>query len=312
MKNNIMIEKLPPRLTIGKQTESGVTQFSFDCTTWVDEWPDIQISVWVRRPREVSSYPADIERVGNVVTWTVSDVDTAYDGDGSVEVLGITDGKRKLSAQASTRVCASNLGSVKPPPAGSPHWTNKVLDAADRAEEAAAHPPVPGENGNWYIWDVVADVYVDSGIKLPAGTGAGSGTAGEDGGYYQPRVDESGLLTWQASKAGMPAVPSTNITGPAGADGAKGDKGDKGDTGPAGPAGADGAKGDKGDKGDTGPAGPAGADGASGKTPVKGTDYFTAADKTEMVNQVKAALTTETWTFTLASGSTVTKKVVLG
>lgn len=51
--------------------------------------------------------------------------------------------------------------------------------------------------------------------------------------------------------------------------------------------------------------------GADGKTPVKGTDYFTEADKTEMVNKVKSALTSETWTFKLKDGSTVTKKVVI-
>ncbi len=47
-----------------------------------------------------------------------------------------------------------------------------------------------------------------------------------------------------------------------------------------------GEKGDKGDKGDTG------ATGAAGYTPVKGTDYFTAADKAEMVNLVLSALPT--------------------
>lgn len=52
------------------------------------------------------------------------------------------------------------------------------------------------------------------------------------------------------------------ITGP------KGDKGDKGD------------EGDKGDKGD------------DGKTPVKGTDYYTEADKAEMVNAVLSVLPT--------------------
>ena len=52
--------------------------------------------------------------------------------------------------------------------------------------------------------------------------------------------------------------------------------------------------------------------GAAGTTPVKGTGYFTDADKTEMVTLVKAALTSETWTFTLSDGSTVTRKVVLG
>jgi hypothetical protein len=43
-------------------------------------------------------------------------------------------------------------------------------------------------------------------------------------------------------------------------------------------------KGAKGDKGDTG------AQGAAGHTPVKGTDYWTAADKQEIVNNVLAAL----------------------
>ena len=76
-----------------------------------------------------------------------------------------------------------------------------------------------------------------------------SGSAGEDGGYYQPSVSESGELTWTASKAGMPAVAGANIKGPAGP---------KGDTGPQGPAGADGAPGAQ------GPQGPAGAPGAQG------------------------------------------------
>lgn len=43
-----------------------------------------------------------------------------------------------------------------------------------------------------------------------------SGSAGEDGGYYQPSVSEAGELTWTASKSGMPAVAGTNIMGPAG------------------------------------------------------------------------------------------------
>lgn len=48
------------------------------------------------------------------------------------------------------------------------------------------------------------------------------GANGEDGGYYQPTVDDSGDLTWTASKAGMPAVSGTNIKGPAGPAGTNG------------------------------------------------------------------------------------------
>lgn len=70
--------------------------------------------------------------------------------------------------------------------------------------------------------------------------------------------------------------------------GPQGPQGATGDTGPQGPAGEAGAKGDKGDKGDTGATGPAGA---NGYTPVKGVDYFTEADKTEIVNAVLANFT---------------------
>lgn len=55
----------------------------------------------------------------------------------------------------------------------------------------------------------------------------------------------------------------------------------KGEKGEQGPQGIQGAKGDKGDPG---------ANGKDGYTPIKGTDYFTEADKAEMVSAVLSAL----------------------
>ena len=108
----------------------------------------------------------------------------------------------------------------------------------------------------------------------------------------------------------------TGETGPAGTDGADGHSpvitivngvwhidgistgigavGPQGEQGPQGIQGIQGPQGPKGDKGDTGEAGPKGDPGASGHTPVKGTDYWTDADKVEIVNDVLAAL--PTWT----------------
>lgn len=57
-----------------------------------------------------------------------------------------------------------------------------------------------------------------------------------------------------------------------------GEKGEKGD------------KGDSGEPGKDGQPGKDGKDGVDGKTPVKGEDYYTEADKVEMVNMVIAAL----------------------
>ena len=91
----------------------------------------------------------------------------------------------------------------------------------------------------------------------------------------------------------------------------KGDKGDKGDTGAAGPQGEPGPKGDKGDpgpkgdKGDPGetgaqgPQGEKGEPGTNGTTPVKGVDYWTAADQTSIINQLKSA----TFSFNSSTGA---------
>lgn len=114
----------------------------------------------------------------------------------------------------------------------------------------------------------------ETGATGPQGEKGDTGPAGETG----PKGD-----TGETGPKG-----ETGATGP---QGPKGDKGDTGATGATGPAGADGAKGDKGDPGEKGETG---AQGPAGYTPQKGTDYYTAADKAEMVSAVLAAL--PTWT----------------
>lgn len=106
---------------------------------------------------------------------------------------------------------------------------------------------------------------------------------------------------------GIPGEPGPigpqGIPGKVGPQGPKGDKGDQGEVGPQGPIGPQGPKGDqgeRGEKGETGEAGPKGGKGDQGETgpqgpagytPVKGTDYFTDADKNELVADVKAQIT---------------------
>ena len=140
-------------------------------------------------------------------------------------------------------------------------------------------------------------------------------------GYIQYSRD--GGMTWEnliavADLKGADGAPGKD--GPAGAPGKDGADGKPGAAGAHGAKGADGitphigdngnwyvgntdtgkpsrgATGAKGDAGATGPAGAPGKDGEKGdpgtpgKTPIRGADYWTAADKQELVNDVLAAL----------------------
>ena len=106
--------------------------------------------------------------------------------------------------------------------------------------------------------------------------GAGSMALRVADGYIQ--YSAAGGSTWQN------LIAVADIKGAQGDKGEKGDPGPKGDPGEKGDPGKDGAPGAQGEKGEKG------EPGTPGKTPVRGTDYWTAADKQEIVNSVIAAL----------------------
>ena len=118
------------------------------------------------------------------------------------------------------------------------------------------------------------------------------GKTGADGGYYTPTVAADGTLSWVASKEDMPEVAAVNIKG------VKGDKGEQGLPGKDGEPGKDGlpgAPGKDGKDGEPGPKGDKGEPGADGYTPVRGTDYWTAADIAEIKGYVDEAILGGSW-----------------
>lgn len=56
-----------------------------------------------------------------------------------------------------------------------PTVPSEFIQIEQRIAEYNAHPPVPGPNGYWMLWDVDLDKYVESDIPLPEGGGGGSG-----------------------------------------------------------------------------------------------------------------------------------------
>ena len=143
----------------------------------------------------------------------------------------------------------------------------------------------------WQNLIAVAELKGADGSQGPAGapgkdgTNGKPGAAGADG--VTPHIGDNGNWYLGGTDTGKPSRGATGAKGDAGATGPAGPQGHAGAPGKDGAPGAPGAQGEKGEKGEKGDPG---TPGAAGHTPVKGTDYWTAADKQEIVNNVLAAL----------------------
>lgn len=122
-----------------------------------------------------------------------------------------------------------------------------------RLRELNNHPPIPGENGCWMLWDPDAGQYVDSEFPLSGGDGGGAGAVRYDkaqelsGGQKGQARDNIGALgTSELSGAINTALAQAKQSGE--------------------------------------------FDGADGYSPVRGTDYWTPEDQNAMVDSVLAAL----------------------
>mgnify|MGYP002732846957 CR=1 FL=1 len=170
-------------------------------------------------------------------------------------------------------------------------WTNLIavadLKGADGSQGPKGEPGAKGEPGE--KGDTGAQgAKGDAGAIGPAGPQGPAGAPGKDGADGAP--GKNGANGSNGKDGITPTIGSNGNWYLGSVDtgkpsrGATGSKGDAGAIGPAGPAGAPGKDGTRGEKGDKG------EPGAPGKTPVRGTDYWTAADKQEIVNSVIAAL----------------------
>lgn len=129
-------------------------------------------------------------------------------------------------------------------PEPQPSWLAKIIDLNN-------HPPIPGDNGYWMLWDTDSGAYVESDLPLPAVSVGPQGPQGPKG--------DTGATGPQGPKGD---------TGPQGPVGPKGEKGNTGEQGPAGEKGETGAvgpEGPRGPQGEQGIQGPAGPQGENGK-----------------------------------------------
>lgn len=125
------IDRMPERISIGRETETGVTDVMIDCGAWVRKWPGMALHA-IHTPEGGAPYILQTETVGGVLVWHVTDADTAKPGTGRIEIVGEMDGRRKVSATVKVSVAARMSGTVGEPPEAAKPWADRVVEAAER------------------------------------------------------------------------------------------------------------------------------------------------------------------------------------
>ena len=157
-----------------------------------------------------------------------------------------------------------------------PEVPTEFAQVEARILELYQHPPIPGSNGYWLVWDTDKDEYVESQLALPDVSVGPQGPKGDKGDKGDPgpqgpqgEVGPQGPQGVQGPEGPQGPKGDTGATGEAGP---AGPQGPQGETGPQGPAGPQGEQGIQGEQGPQGPAGPQGEQGPKGDPGAPGTD----------------------------------------
>ena len=132
-----------------------IIQFSFS-----NDWDGLTKTAYLQR--DSVSVPIEIkDGLVEVPEWFTEQESF------NVTLFG-TDGTKEVPTNVvAIKLEKSNDLWVKDAPEPTPSWITKLIDISN-------HPPIPGSNGFWLLWDPDADEYVESQLPLPEATTGGT------------------------------------------------------------------------------------------------------------------------------------------
>lgn len=306
------------RLPLGYQGESNSRTLEIDVQEWLDKWPGAAVNIMVRRPGETEYYPAASQVEDGILIWAPTRADLFIAGKGEAQIILTDENDVELRTRVvETIISPSIAGTEGEAPEAMEGWVHQVLQAAQGVEEAVDKMPAIGENGNWMLWDPEAKTHVDTGMPSKGKDGEDGYTPVKGTDYFDGEpgyTPVKGKDYFDGSDGVSPTVEVTPITDGHrvtitdangskyfdvmdGADGEGG--GGNAEAGEDGgyyiPTVVDAVLSWTASKSEM-PAVPSadirGPKGEDGYTPVKGTDYWTEADRQTIVDDVLAALPT--------------------
>ena len=315
---------------LGRVGENETRILAFYVGDVLRDFPGAELAMMNLRPGDTDPYPvagAYLALDGEWLDWTIQSGDLVREGFGQCELKASVDGKIAKSVIYLTDIGKSLDGSAEPPEPWE-SWVQQVGDDADRAEAAAQLLEHPGAEAVTLEPGSEATAAYSDGtftFGIPAGEKGDPGEDGQDG--YSPSAavsksggtatititDQNGTTTASVtdgqdgfspvaavSKSGGTAtITITDQSGTTTAEVSDGQDGQPGADGYS-PSAAVSKSGSTAtititDKtGTTTASVTDGQDGQDGYTPVRGTDYWTAADQAAVISEVESGIIDDT------------------
>lgn len=125
-------------IPLGRVGENEITEVAFDYSCWLDAYGEGEFRLVHRRNCDSAALPIEIAAEGGRITWTLTEADTAAQGEGEAQLTYFaSSGKIKKSAIYKTMTTRS-LTSGENTPQPYRGFVDTVLAAAQTAETAAA------------------------------------------------------------------------------------------------------------------------------------------------------------------------------
>ena len=153
-------------ITIGRLMDNRTMKVEFDISRWLRDFPQLRdYHIEVVSPAGVEYIAGNVERDRDIITWVITDSDTAAAGRGSYKIVGLGEnGERKSSETGILKVTDSMPGfTAGEAPEPMRPYVDEIIDAANRAEAALEKAPRISESGTWMVWDAAAGEYADTG-----------------------------------------------------------------------------------------------------------------------------------------------------
>lgn len=165
-------------LKIGWTGEDQARGIVWDISKWQELYGEGTCTLLNQREQDTAPYPCTVDIDGKFAVWQVADTDLGTGGNGKCQLIYQV-GKEVVAKSPVYRTLASkSLGDGTEPPEGTSEWIMQILqaghdamDAAERAEEAAAifPNPSPQDAGKSIV------VSKDGKYELKMVTGGGDG-----------------------------------------------------------------------------------------------------------------------------------------